>query len=82
MKNFKELLIDIFLQIFCTKIGWVIICIFLAGLSTWFFDYPVEGYILIALMSYPVGLTLVMIVFALIINPIRDRKKSHERGNS
>lgn len=59
-------------QIFCTKIGWVFICAFFSivcGILTNWFDWAYIG--VLVSMAYPVILTLIMLVYAWIINPLR-----------
>lgn len=61
-------------QIFCTKIGWLIICLFLSlvfGILANWIDWC-QTAMFISLV-YPILLTIVMIVFAWIINPIKKR---------
>lgn len=59
-------------QIFCTKIGWLFICIILSvvfgTLANWI-DWC-QTAMLVSLI-YPALLTLITIVFAWIINPLR-----------
>ena len=59
-------------QIFCTKIGWLFVCLFLSLvfgiLANWI--YWCQTAMFISLI-YPALLTLVTIVFAWIINPLR-----------
>lgn len=59
-------------QIFCTKIGWVFICAFFSvvfGILTNWFNWAYIG--VLVSMVYPVILTLIMLVYAWIINPLR-----------
>lgn len=62
----------IFQQIFCTKIGWLFICLFLTVvfgvLSNWFYWAEYAMYISLA---YPVVLSVIMLIYAWIINPLR-----------
>jgi hypothetical protein len=59
-------------QIFCTKIGWMLISFILMNLFIWL-EFPV--WLIYIPASYMVGLTLVAIIYAWIINPLRDRRK-------
>jgi uncharacterized protein YacL len=64
-------------QIFATKIGWLGISILFAvifGVLANWYDWA-ETAMFIAWI-YPAVLTLIMIVFAWIINPIREYKKN------
>ena len=64
------------LQIFATKIGWLAITLLLAivfGILGNYYDWAAIAMYICFL--YPVGLTLVMIVYAWIINPLRDYKE-------
>jgi len=60
-------------QIFCTKIGWLFICLFLSvlfgTLSNWI-DWC--EYAMYVSLIYPAGLSVVMIIYAWIINPIKN----------
>lgn len=59
-------------QIFCTKIGWLFICLFLSlvfGILANWIDWCQTA--MFVSLIYPIGLTIVMIVFAWIINPLR-----------
>lgn len=59
-------------QIFCTKLGWLFICLFLSlvfGILGNWFNWC-QTAMLVSLI-YPALLTLVTIVFAWIINPLR-----------
>ena len=62
----------IFKQIFCTKIGWLFICIafsvIFGVLANWF-DWA--EYAMFISLIYPVGLSIVMLIYAWIINPLR-----------
>jgi hypothetical protein len=65
------------LQIFATKIGWLAISLLSAltfGLLANIYDWAYWPAILS--WVYPVVLTLIMIVYAWIINPIRDYKET------
>jgi energy-converting hydrogenase Eha subunit C len=74
----------ILIQIFRTKIGWLVICLLLAGLFLILSDYydslffPIAMY---ASLVYPVGLTLVLLTYAWIINPLRERKENKKLQN-
>jgi hypothetical protein len=60
-------------QIFCTKIGWLFIFLFLSlvfGILSNWIDWC--EYAMFISLIYPVGLSLVMIVYAWIINPIKN----------
>lgn len=75
MKKLKQILV----QIFCTKIGWLMLTLFLAvvfGVLAENFDCEWCAVAMYVCFLYPVGLTLVMIAYGWVINPIRDRKKS------
>ncbi len=64
-------------QIFCTKIGWVCICMVLSvifGILTNWFDWAYIG--VLVSMTYPVILTLIMLAYAWIINPLRKLFKN------
>lgn len=62
----------IFQQIFCTKIGWLFICLFLTVvfgvLSNWF-DWA--EYAMYISLAYPVVLSIIMLIYAWIINPLK-----------
>jgi amino acid transporter len=69
----------ILVQIFCTKIGWLVICLLLAGGFGILSDYNDSLFFPIAMYAslvYPAGLLLVMLAYAWFINPIRDKKES------
>ncbi len=74
-----EKLRHVLVQIFCTKIGWLVVCLFLAfvfgSLATAYelFWCQVAMYLSFA---YPFGLTLVMIAYGWVINPIREYKEN------
>lgn len=63
-------------QLFCTKLGWLAICVVLVvifgTLSNWI-DWM--KYLMFASLIYPVILGLIMILFAWVINPIKNRIK-------
>jgi hypothetical protein len=64
------------IQIFCTKIGWLGICLISSVVFSILSNY--YDWALVALkisVAYPVILTLIMMVYAWIINPIRSLKK-------
>ncbi len=64
------------LQIFATKIGWLgisLLSMVTFGILGNFYDWA-QTATLISLI-YPVILTLIMIVYAFIINPINDLKE-------
>lgn len=70
-KKFKNILV----QIFCTKIGWLIVCFLLAlifGLLSNYYDWA--EIVMYICMVYPFVLALVAIAYGWIINPIRDYK--------
>lgn len=76
----KEKLKKTLLQIFGTKIGWLFISLFLTvifGVLSNFYDWA-EIPMFISLI-YPVGLSLVMIVYAWIINPINEQKNKGKK---
>jgi len=68
---------NLLLQIFATKIGWLLLTLgstFLFGvLSNWFDWAQLPMFISLV---YPIGLTIVMIAYAWVINPIRDWKEN------
>lgn len=75
MKKLKQILV----QIFCTKIGWLLLTLCLAvifGVLAENFDCEWCDIVMYVCFLYPVGLTLVMIAYGWVINPIRDRKES------
>ena len=70
------------LQIFATKIGWLAIC----GLMTIIFGLLANLYdwaeiVMYISLVYPVVLTLIMIVYAWFINPIREYKANKKLRN-
>lgn len=70
---------NILVQIFCTKIGWLLLTIVLAvvfGVIAQNTDYEWCAYAMYICFLYPVGLTIVMIVYAWIINPLRDYREN------
>lgn len=78
MKKFKQLLI----QLFCTYIGWLFISIILIivfGLlsthSTFITGWIIFDYLMILPGAYIAILTIVMMAYAWIINPWKNRKK-------
>ncbi len=76
----KEKLKKTLLQIFGTKIGWLFVSLFLTvifGVLSNFYDWA-EIPMFISLI-YPVGLSLVMIVYAWIINPINEQKNKGKK---
>ena len=71
----KEKLKKTLLQIFGTKIGWLFVSLFLTvifGVLSNFYDWA-EIPMFISLI-YPVGLSLVMIVYAWIITQLMNKK--------
>lgn len=75
MEKFKDLMV----QIFCTKVGWLAVCMVgtvLFGTLTNWYDWAV--YPMFACLAYCVGLGLVMMAFAWIINPIRKMRGKGE----
>jgi hypothetical protein len=63
----------------CTKLGWLIISFLWGGTFMIISDYtdsmwPI--YLAIPAALYVVGLFLVMMAYAWVINPIRDRKET------
>ena len=66
----------ILIQLFCTKLGWLAICLVLVvifgTLSNWI-DWM--QYLMFASLVYPTVLGLIMILFAWVINPIKNRIK-------
>lgn len=76
----KDKLKNIFLQIFATKIGWLAISMFLFiffGILANYHDWAIIA-MKISLI-YPLGLALVMMIYAWIVNPIRDYKESKKK---
>lgn len=74
----------ILVQIFCTKIGWLVICILLAGIFGILSDYNDSLFFSIAMYAslvYPSVLLLVLIAYAWVINPIRERKETKKLQN-
>ncbi len=71
----REELKNLAIQLFCTKIGWLVICgilfILFGTMSNW---YPWAVYVMFASLAYPVALSIIMMVYAWVINPIRNRK--------
>jgi hypothetical protein len=70
-------LIHIFIQIFCTKIGWLFFCLLLTiifGILANYYDWCEIA--MFICFIYPVVLTLIMIVYAFVINPLRDYKEN------
>ncbi len=68
---------NILLQIFATKIGWLIIC--LLGAATFIvLSDRIEwaDTAIFICIAYPVILTLTAIVYAFIINPIKEYKQN------
>lgn len=65
------------LQIFATKIGWLALTLLSAVLfgvlSNWFDWAQLPVFIC---LIYPFGLTIILIVYAWIINPIKDWKQN------
>ena len=75
----KSRLRQILVQIFCTKIGWLLISLlsaFIFGIIADRTDCEWCSYVMYASFVYPVILTLIMIVYAWFINPIRDWKEN------
>lgn len=65
-----------------TKIGKLLASSLLAGISfTLAGIYSFMSYVGLAFMIYPVGLVLVMICYAWIINPIKNWKKNNKLKN-
>jgi len=83
MNKVKEILKKGWNYVYTTKIGKLIasfalaaICLFLSEI--WDFMY----YVAMAFMAYPFGLTLVMIAYAWVINPMKDWKESQKAKNA
>jgi uncharacterized transporter YbjL len=79
MNKVKEILKKAWDYVYETKIGKLIasfllasICLFLSEI--WDFMY----YVAMAFMAYPFGLTIVMIAYAWVINPMKDWKESQK----
>jgi len=72
---------QILLQIFTTKIGWFLLCIafsvIFSILSNYFYWAQIA---LIISLLYPVSLTILFIIYAFIINPLRDRRERENNG--
>jgi Na+-translocating ferredoxin:NAD+ oxidoreductase RnfD subunit len=69
MKNFLT-------QIFCTKLGWVLISFLLALIFIILSDrYDWASTCAYLSMIYPVFLTLKLIVYGWFINPMRERRE-------
>lgn len=63
------------IQLFCTKVGWLAVCMVLVvvfGALSNFIEW--FEYLMFASLAYPVILGIVMMVYAFIINPIRRLK--------
>lgn len=62
-------------ELFCTKIGWLAICMVLVvvfgTLSNWIDWFE---YLMFASLAYPVILGIVMMAYAFVINPINKIK--------
>ncbi len=74
----------ILVQIFCTKIGWFVICLLLAGLFSFLsdhYDLFIFEIAIYASLVYPVVLLLILIAYAWVINPIRERKENKKLQN-
>lgn len=75
----KPKLEKLLVQIFCTKIGWLLICCVLAVIfgslssHSTFIDNGPEWcwYAFLICLIYPVVLSIIMIAYGLIINPIK-----------
>ena len=79
MKNkFK----DFFVQLFCTKLGLLLVTLLLALgfglLSTYYFWAEIAMYVS---LIYPVALLLIMIAYAWVINPVREYKENKKLKN-
>ncbi len=74
-------------QIFCTKIGWLVLCLVLAfvfGCLATEYDFFWCQVAMYVSFAYPVILTVVMLIFAFFINPIREyreNKKLRDQNN-
>ncbi len=70
-------LFKILAQIFCTKIGLFFVTILLAfgfGLLSNYYDWAwLAMYIS---LIYPLALVIILIIYATIINPLRERKET------
>lgn len=79
---------QILVQIFCTKIGWLFLTLGLAvifGVLADRLDCVWCSYVMYTCLIYPVVLTIIMIIYAWIINPLRDyreNKKLREQNKS
>lgn len=79
MNKVKEILKKGWNYVYETKIGKLIASLLLTGIclglsEIWDFMY----YVAMIFMIYPLGLTLVMIAYAWVINPMRDWKESQK----
>lgn len=79
MNKVKEIFKKGWNYVYETKIGKLIASFALAGIclflsEIWDFMY----YVAMVFMAYPIGLTLVMIAYAWVINPMKDWKESQK----
>ena len=58
-------------QIFCTKIGWFIICWLLFTILLFI---GVPDWVLYIIIAYPLGLVITAIVYAWVINPLNRKR--------
>ena len=68
----------IFAQLFCTKIGWLVVCLVLAllfGVLSNQFDLFWAEIAMYASLIYPFILFIIMLVYGIIINPIREHRE-------
>lgn len=64
-------------QLFTTKIGWLVICLLLTfsfGIISNEFDLFWAEIMMYLSLVYPIILLIIMLVYACIINPLRERK--------
>lgn len=67
-------------ELFCTKIGWLIISlvgVVLFGALTNVYDWAV--YPMFVFLAYPVTLGAIMMIYAYVINPIRNYRKNKKQ---
>lgn len=70
----------ILLQIFATKIGWLAICSILVVLFSLLSRiYPWAETMMAISAIYPIVMSITLLVFGLIINPIRSYKENQKK---
>jgi len=76
----KDKLIFWFLQLFTTKIGWLVVSLVLALIFSILSNfYEWASILLLISLVWPVVFTIVSIIYAWIINPIRDHKNNKKK---